>query len=157
VGTSPESDWDDDHIEPEPRRWAAQEVAELVARYPVLSPVRVLGVQVVVGLLLAMLSWLLTQRINVVASVLYGAAAVVVPGLFLTFGMRRRPRTAAGAQMRFLFWTIVKLGMACAMLAGATRIVPNLSWPALLLALVMCLKVYAWALLWQRRIMKKNA
>lgn len=145
----------DDPVEPEPRPWSSSEVAELVAQYPRLSPVRVLGVQAVAGVLVALLGWLLTRHTGVVASALYGAAAVVLPGALLIYGMGRRPGSAAAAQVRFLMWAFVKLGMACAMLAAAKRIVPDLSWPALLVSMVVCLKVYAWALLWQRQV-KKN-
>lgn len=41
--------------------------------------------------------------------------------------------------------------LAVAMLALAPRIVVPLSWPALLIGMVMCLKVYWLALLWRRR------
>lgn len=143
--------WEDETPEPEPRPWSAAEVAGLVARYPSLSPWRVLGVQVLAGVLVAALGWLLTRRPGVAASALYGAAAVVLPGLMLVRAMGRRPASVAAAQMRFLVWAFVKLGLAVAMLAAASRTVPDLSWPALLVAMVVCLKVYALALLWQRR------
>lgn len=148
--------WDDESCEPEPRRWTAPEVAELLARYPRLTPLRIVVVQALVGIALALMGWVLTDKLGVARSVLYGAAVAVVPGALLAFGLRRQTQTATGAQWRFVLWWFAKLGMACAMLVGATRVVPDLSWPALLLGLVVCLKVYAWALLSQRRV-KKNA
>jgi ATP synthase protein I len=45
----------------------------------------------------------------------------------------------------------MKIGVAVAMLAAAPRVVQELSWPALLVAMVVCVKVNWWALLWRRR------
>jgi len=51
----------------------------------------------------------------------------------------------------FMFWEMVKIAVAVAMLATAPRVVPDLSWPALLVAMIVCVKVNWLALLWQRR------
>ena len=45
----------------------------------------------------------------------------------------------------------LKLLLAVGMLALAPRLVQPLSWPALLVAMVACLKVYWLALLWRGR------
>jgi len=37
------------------------------------------------------------------------------------------------------------------MLLAATRVVPGLSWPALLVAMVVCMKMNWLALLWRRK------
>jgi ATP synthase protein I len=37
------------------------------------------------------------------------------------------------------------------MLLAAPRVVPGLSWPALLVAMVVCMKMNWWALLWRRK------
>ena len=44
----------------------------------------------------------------------------------------------------------MKLGVAVVMLAAAARVVQGLSWPALLVAMIVCVKVNWWALLWRR-------
>jgi len=49
-----------------------------------------------------------------------------------------------------MFWEMVKIAAAVAMLAAAPRVVPGLSWPALLVAMIVCMKVNWVALLWQR-------
>lgn len=48
----------------------------------------------------------------------------------------------------FMFWEMLKIGVAIAMLLIAARVVPNLSWPALLVTMVVCMKVNWLALLW---------
>ena len=48
-------------------------------------------------------------------------------------------------------WEMVKIGFSVPMLVLAPKIVQPLSWPALLVALVLCMKVYWLALLWRRR------
>jgi ATP synthase protein I len=50
-----------------------------------------------------------------------------------------------------MFWEMVKIGVAVALLAAAPRVVQGLSWPALLVAMVVCMKVNWLALLWRRR------
>ena len=55
-----------------------------------------------------------------------------------------------------MFWEGVKVLLTVAMLIAAASVVPRLSWPALLAALVVCLSMYWWALLWRGREMKNN-
>jgi ATP synthase protein I len=45
----------------------------------------------------------------------------------------------------------LKIAVSVAMLALAPRFVQPLSWPALLVAMVLCMKVYWLALLWRGR------
>ena len=65
----------------------------------------------------------------------------------MTRGTRNPVAVAAG----FMFWEMLKIGVAIAMLAIAVRVVPNLSWPALLVTMVVCIKVNWVALLWRGR------
>jgi ATP synthase protein I len=44
---------------------------------------------------------------------------------------------------------MVKIATSIALLALAPKVVQPLSWPALLVGLVVCMKVYWWALLWR--------
>ncbi len=48
-----------------------------------------------------------------------------------------------------MVWVSVKLATAVLLLMLAPRIVQPLSWPALLVGLVLCLQVYWFALLWR--------
>lgn len=136
-----------------PVRTLSREEAQLLrASLPQVSPWRVVAVQAVAGLACGAVTWLVTQRSGAAWSALYGAAAVVVPGALLARGMTRNPRPEPGAAVfGFLFWELVKIGVAVAMLVAAPRVVQELSWPALLVAMVVCVKVNWWALLWRRR------
>ena len=111
-----------------------------------------LAVQVVVGVVAALLAALVTARQEVGWSLLYGAATVVVPGALMARGMTSPLSTSPGASaVSVLLWASVKMMVSIAMLAIATRVVQPLVWPALLLGLVLCMKVYLVALLWRRR------
>ena len=50
-----------------------------------------------------------------------------------------------------MFWEMLKIAVAIAMLVIAAKVVPNLSWPVLLVTMVVCMKVNWLALLWRRR------
>jgi ATP synthase protein I len=55
-----------------------------------------------------------------------------------------------GSAVSFMLWESVKIAVSLAMLGIAGRIVQPLVWPALLIGLVLCIKVYWVALLWRR-------
>jgi ATP synthase protein I len=48
-----------------------------------------------------------------------------------------------------MLWEMVKIAVSVLMLMLAPKLVQPLSWPALLVALVLCMKVYWLALLWR--------
>ena len=58
---------------------------------------------------------------------------------------------AGTAAVGFLLWEMVKIALTVAMLAMAPRLVAGLSWPALLVGLVLAMKVYWVALAFARR------
>ncbi len=125
----------------------AQEAAEWRKRQPRLSVWRIVAVQAVVGVLAALLALLLTGRAQWAWSVGYGALSVVVPAALFARAMARR-RTSAGAAVAGLFgWELVKIVVTVAMLAAAPRLVPGLSWLALLAGMVVTMKAYWVALL----------
>jgi ATP synthase protein I len=101
----------------------------------------------------SLIGWLVTRRPEVVWSLLYGAATVVVPGALMARGMTSRLSSMApgASAVSFMLWEFVKIGVSLAMLVAAGRIVQPLVWPALLVGLVVCMKVYWVALLWRRR------
>jgi ATP synthase protein I len=95
--------------------------------------------------------WFFSQQASMAWSALYGAAAVVLPSSLLARGMTRGTGTPVAAAMGFMFWEMLKIGVAIAMLVIAAKVVPHLSWPALLLTMVVCMKVNWLALLWRGR------
>lgn len=133
-----------------------EEAEGLRAKEPSLSPWRVILVQAGVGAVVALLAVLFTGRQEWAWSVLYGAATVVVPGALMARGMTSRISSVSpgASAVSFMFWEMTKIGVSVAMLVLAPRLVQDLSWPALLVGLVLCMKVYWLALLWRGR--KKN-
>lgn len=158
----PSGSWEDEAGEPEFKPLTPQEAVRWRERQPVLSVWHLVVAQLLVGVLLAGLSWLFTQRTQVAASVLYGSAAVVVPSALMAYGLTASAwsRLMAGvAQAAFaglLFWEGVKVLLAVAMLWLAPQVVPELSWLGLLLGLVVTLKVYWAGFLIQSRRSVKN-
>ena len=129
------------------------EARALVAAHPGVSPWRVVAMQAGLGLAAALLAMLMTGQGAVFWSALYGAGVVVLPGALMARGMTSRmsrlsPGTSVAA---VLVWEMVKVGAAVAMLAGASRVVQPLSWPALLIGLVAGTLGYWFALLWRGR------
>ena len=130
-----------------------QEAQALRDRQPPVSPWRVVLSQAVVGVVVAALAWLVTGERPVGLSALYGAAVAVVPGALMARGMTSRlssmsPGTSA---VSFMLWEVVKIAVSVLMLMLAPTLLQPLSWPALLVGLVVCIKVYWVALMWRGR------
>jgi ATP synthase protein I len=133
-------------------RLTRAEAEELRRRQPVLSPWAVVGAQAVLGLVIAGAAWLGFDAATA-ASALYGAAVAVIPGALMARAATSRLSRLAPALSAFsmLLWAMVKIGTSVLLLALAARVVHPLSWPALLVGLVLCLQVYWFALLWRGR------
>jgi ATP synthase protein I len=131
--------------------WSRQEAEAWRKNNPPSLPWRVVAAQAVAGLVCGAAVWAFTQRGDAVWSALYGAAAVVLPSALLARGMTRGTRNPLAAAAGFMFWEMLKIGVAVAMLVIAARVVPNLSWPVLLVTMVVCIKVNWVALLWRGR------
>lgn len=136
--------------EPPVRRLSREEAEALRQRQPQVSPWRVVAVQAVAGALCALGAWGLAGQAGL-WSALYGAAATVVPNALLARGMTRKALNPVAAAAGFMVWEMLKIGVAIAMLVIAARVVPHLSWPVLLLTMVVCMKVNWFALLWRGR------
>ena len=131
----------------------AEEVAELRKRQPLLSVWRVVGVQVMLGLLVAGFVWLVSGRMAAVYSALYGALAVIAPAALFARGLTSRVASVniGAAVFGFFLWEMVKIGLTVAMLFAAPRLVNDLSWPAMLAGLIVTMKVY-WVALGFRKV-----
>jgi len=157
AGHKPGTDWADDAQAQVFKPWSKEEAETFRRSNPSSSPWRVVAAQAVVGLVCAAVAWAFTQRGGAAWSALYGAAAVVLPSALLARGMTRGTRNAVAAAAGFMFWEMLKIGVAIAMLVIAVRVVPNLSWPALLVTMVVCIKVNWVALLWRGQRSSKKA
>jgi len=133
------------------KAWTREEAQAWRKKNPSLSPWRVVAAQAVAGLVCCAAVWAFTQRSGAAWSALYGAAAVVLPSALLARGMTRGTRNPLAAATGFMFWEMLKIGVAVAMLVIASRVVPGLSWPALLVTMVVCIKVNWVALSWRGR------
>lgn len=154
------SGWEDGEKDPEFKPLDREEAVRWRAAQPGLSAWRVVGVQLLVGLLAGALAWVFTQRASVGFSVLYGAASVVFPTALMAWGMtasalsRRSAGHVISMFMSFVLWEGVKILLSVAMLWSAPRIVPDLNWLALLVGLVVVLKVYWFGFWIQTRRLK---
>ena len=152
--------WDDATDDEATFRPLTREQAQaLRIRQPQVPVWWVVAAQAAVGVVVALLAWAITGDVSVFASALYGACAVVVPAALMARGLSSllgRVSPAASA-VSFRVWEAVKIGVSVLMLALAPKIVQPLSWPALLVGLVVCLKVYLLALLWRRPATKQQS
>lgn len=147
------ADVDDDRGAERVRPLTREQAQALREKDPPVSPWRVVAAQAAIGAVVAALAVLLTGRMEAGWSALYGAAVVVVPGALMARGMTSKlsSMTPGTSAVSFMLWEFVKIAVSVAMLMLAPRIVEPLSWPALLVGLVVCIKVYWVALLWRRR------
>ena len=130
---------------------SAEQVQALRKRQPLLSVWRVIGVQLLAGLVVASLSgwWF---GVSTAQSVMYGSLAVVFPAALFALGLMGRMSSvnAGSAVFGFFLWELVKLALTVVALVAAPRWVENLSWPAMLVGLLVTMKVYWVALGWRR-------
>jgi ATP synthase protein I len=136
----------------------AEQARQLREQNPPVSPWWVIAGQVVVGLVVALAAWGLTGRQNVGWSAGYGALAVVIPAAIFARGLTGRfaSLNAGTAAVGFMLWEMVKIALTVAMLVAAPRLVSALSWPALLVGLVLTMKVYWLALAYAPKRKLKN-
>ena len=136
----------------------AEQARKLREQNPPVSPWWVIAGQVVVGLVVALAAWGLTGRQNVGWSAGYGALAVVIPAAIFARGLTGRfaSLNAGTAAVGFMLWEMVKIALTVAMLVAAPRLVSGLSWPALLVGLVLTMKVYWLALAYAPKRKLKN-
>jgi ATP synthase protein I len=151
--------WDDHEDEAAFQPLTREQAQALRDRQPQVPAWWVVAAQAAVGIVVAMLAWLIADDRAVWASALYGAAVVVVPGALMARGMSSRLGSvspSAGA-VSFMLWEMVKIAVSVLMLVLAPQIVQPLSWPALLASLVVCMHVYLLALLWRRPAKKQQS
>jgi ATP synthase protein I len=135
------------------KRLTREEAQALRAELPQISVCGLIASQAAVGLLIALGLRFAFGDMGLFWSALYGAATVVAQAVMMAVGMARLSNVNANVTaFNFMFWELLKIGVALAMMASATRIVPNLSWLAMLVTMVVCMKMNWLALLWQGRV-----
>ena len=138
-----------DASESEFKPLTAEQARQLREKSPSVSPWRVIAAQAIVGLVVALAAWGVTGRQNVGWSAGYGALAVVIPAALFARGLMSRMSLVnpGAAVFGFFLWEMVKIALTVAMLFAAPKLVTVLSWPAMLVGLVVTMKVYWVALL----------
>ena len=134
----------------------AEQARVLRENSPSVSLWWVIGWQIGVGILLAGATWLLAGLVSLALSVACGSLAVVLPAALFARGVTSRFASASvgNAVLSFFVWEFVKIAVTVAILFSAHRLVVGLSWPAMLLGLVVTMKVYWLALLVKRRAIR---
>lgn len=108
----------------------------------------VLGVQVAIGMVAALLMGIFGTRSTWGWSAAFGCLAVVVPTVFFLRRARRRAAWAGSALLNLLLSELVKIVLTVMLLLLAPRVVPDLSWLALLVGLIVTLQAYWVGLMW---------
>lgn len=126
----------------------AEQAKALRLQHPSISPWWVVRVQLLVGVLVALLAGLVVGSKTAAVSAACGAFAVVLPAAIFARGVTSRfaSANAAAAVASFFVWELVKIVVTVGVLYGAYRTVTDLSWPAMLVGLVVTMKVYWLAL-----------
>jgi ATP synthase protein I len=124
----------------------------LAKAHPSVSPWWVVLGQVLVGALASLIAGLAFNE-AVAISVACGAAAVVIPAALFARGLTSQFAAANPglAVMSFFVWELVKIVVTVGVLFAAHRLVKDLSWPAMLVGLILTLKVYWLALAFKRK------
>ena len=131
------------------KRLSAAEAQALRERQPSVSPWRIVGLQALVALLVALAAWGVTGRTQAAWSAGSGGLAVVIPAVLFARGLMSQFSSinAATAGFGFFVWEAIKIAVSVGMLFAAPQLVTGLDWLALLIGLIVTLKVYWVALL----------
>jgi ATP synthase protein I len=150
--------FDDFDSKPEIRTLSKEEAVVVKASNPSLNPWRVVGWQMLVVLACVFLALVVTQKISVAYSIGWGGLCVVTPAAVFARGLMSKAAlmNAGSATAGFFLWEMVKIGLTLAMLFAAPRVMQvlgqDLSWPAMLVGLVVTMKVYWLALLCKPKV-----
>ena len=119
--------------EPDFKPLTAEEAAEWRKHHPPIAVMRVVKWQLIVGVALALVVGLISQKAAWGWSVAYGAVAVLIPAAFFARGLRMQLGAGQGslAMVQFFGLEIAKLVLTVVLLLLAPLVVPNLNWLAL--------------------------
>ena len=131
----------------------AEQAKALREQHPAVSPWWVVAGQVVIGALVSLIAWGITGRQIIGLSAACGALAVVIPAALFARGVTGQfaSANAGSAVLSFFVWELVKILVTVVVMFAAHRLVVGLSWPAMLVGLVVTMKVYWLALGYKRK------
>jgi len=133
----------------------AAQARALREKHPVVSPWWIILGQASIGLSLALVAGLWGGA-QIALSVGYGVLTVVMPAMLFARGVRGRfaSLNPGSAMIGFFLWELMKLVVTVVMLVLAPKFVVALSWPAMLVGLVLTMKVYWVALVFSPKTLK---
>lgn len=137
----------------------AEQAQQLRERHPPVSPWWVILGQAAVGVLVALAAWRITGETRTGWSAAWGALTVVLPAVVFARGVTRRRagNNPAAAVAGFLGWEFVKIALTLALLALSPKVVPGLSWLALVVGIVATMKTWWLAFLVRAVLVEKKA
>lgn len=130
----------------------AEQARQVRAANPSISPWWVVLGQMVVGGLTVLVAWMLFGGL-IAKSVSWGVLAVALPAALFARGLTGQFARAnpGAAVLSFFVWELVKILVTVGVLLTAHRLVDGLSWPAMLVGLIITIKVYWLALAFKRK------
>lgn len=150
----------DDVTELEFKPLTAEEAQAWRLKNPALMPWRIIGLQALVGVMVVLLTWILTDERRLAASVAWGVVAVVIPAMVFVRALSRQMQVAQpkDAMLGLFAWELVKIVLTVALLLAAPKLISDLSWFALVASFVVTIKVYwlAMVLGWVQRKSKST-
>ena len=154
----PVNDFDEVEADvPDFKPLTAEEARQLQERHPPVSPWWVILGQTAVGLGVAWAAWGFTGETRTGWSAAWGVSAVVIPAAVFARGVtRRRAGHPAAAVAGFMGWEFVKIALTLALLALSPKVVPGLSWLALVVGMVVTMKTW-WLAFLVRAVFSKKA
>lgn len=155
MATIPPSQGRDSEFGEEPSDFvplSRSQAQELRAAHPTVSPWWVVVGQVGLGVVAALAAWWMFGD-RIALSVVCGVLAAVIPAALFARGLTSQFAAAnpGTAVMSFFVWEFVKIVVTISVLFAAHRLVKDLSWPGMLVGLVLSLKVYWLALAFKRK------
>lgn len=129
-------------FKPEFKPLTREQAQALREQSPQVSPWRMIATQAAAGFLVALLALAITGKASAGWSAGYGALAVIIPGAVFARGLTSKLSSvnAGAAMLAFFFWEAVKIALTVAILFAAPKVVTDLSWPALMVGLVITMK-----------------
>ncbi len=150
--------FDDFDSRPEIRTLSKEEAEVVKLANPPLNPWRVVAWQLIAVVISGLLAFAFVQKWSIVGSVVWGGLSVVIPAAVFARGMMSKATllNAGTATGGFFLWELVKIALTLAMLYAAPKVMAqfgqDLSWPAMLVGLVVVMKVYWLALLCKPKV-----
>ncbi len=149
--------WQDDADKAERKPLTREQARALMLAKPGVSVWTVVGLQSLAGAVVAIVAYGVAGS-TAALSALFGCLVVMVPAALFAGGMRAwlvRLQPAL-ALFGFAFGELLKIALTVVLLLLAPRLLPGLSWPAMLAGLVATLQVYWIALVLRGKLRSKT-